>query len=194
MSEKSYLKNQIKLVSLNANDTFTDEEHEKYMEVVSYINEINRLDKSKNPEDKARKKELINLKESVSDELTRIIAKHKGKPRKVRPESVIYHKKDEPLPAGITWLNLKVSKRIAEFESDMSRAMGIPTNGHTFDKIIVKWKTLDLLEQIVIDGFTMDLLIDGEIVTKKYRYFSSSAGQLRTDRLQFVSEDMWDKI
>ena len=44
MSEKSYLKNQIKLVSIKANDTFTDEEYDKYMEIISLGNEIDRLE------------------------------------------------------------------------------------------------------------------------------------------------------
>ena len=194
MSNKSYLKNQIKLVSLKANDMFTDDEFEKYMEVISYINEIERLDNSESVEAAIKKKELLAQKERASAELSNMIRLHKGIPRKVRPESVIYHKPKDPIPAAVTWKNLKLSKKIAEFESEMSRAMGVQSNKHTFDKIIIKWKNLDLLEQLVLDGFTMDLLIDGNVVTKKYRYFSSSAGQLRTDKISFVSEDMWEKI
>jgi len=194
MSEKSYLKNQIKLVSLNANDTFTDEEYDKYLEIISYVNEIDKLDASELTEDAVRKKELIAKKKIASSKLSQMICKHKGTPRKVRLESVIFHKKDEEIPDGVTWQNLKLSKKIAEFESDMSRAMGLHTDEHTFDKIIVKWKNLDLLEQLVVDGFTMDLLVDGKIIQKKYRYFSSSAGQLRTDKTAFLSEDVWNQI
>ena len=194
MSEKSYLKNQIKLVSLNANDTFTQDEFDKYLEIISYVNDIDRLDQSDRQEDAVKKKELIALKKIASNELSTLIKQHKGIPRKVRLESVIYHKRDEELPAGVTWKNLKLSKKIAEFESDMSRAMGLQTNDHTFDKIIVKWKNLDLLEQLVLDGFTMDLLVDGKIVQKKYQCFTASAGQLRRDKVQFLSEDIWIKI
>lgn len=194
MSDKSYLKNQIKLVSLNANDMFTEEEFEKYMEVISYVNEIDRLETSRETEDIIKKKEFVKLKKKASEELSHLISQHKGITRKVRLESVIYHKRDEELPQGVTWRNLKLSKKIAEFESDMSRTMELQTNDHTFDKIIVKWKNLDLLEQLVLDGFTMDLLVDGRIIQKKYRYFSSSAGQLRTDKTAFLSEDIWEKI
>lgn len=207
MSNKCYLKNQIGLVSLSSKDLFTYDEYDKYMEVVSYSNEIDKIEQSKNPEDKVRKKELVTKKRQASNELAKMIREHKGFPRKVRLDSVIYHKKGEEIPAGVTWRNLKLSKRIAEFESDMSRAMGLQTNDYTFDKIIVVWGSqkkkprsgngndgLDLLEQIVMDGFTMDLLIDGKIVQKKYRYFTSSAGQLRTDKIQMISEDMWNLI
>ena len=194
MSEKSYLKNQIKLVSLNANDMFTNDEYDKYMEIISFVNEIDKLDSSQLVEDAVRKKNLIARKKVASSELTQMIREHKGTPRKVRLESVIYHKEGDEIPEGVTWRNLKLSKKIAEFESDMSRAMGLQTNEHTFDKIIIKWKNLDLLEQLVMDGFTMDLLIEGRIVQKKYRCFTASAGQLRRDKVQFLSEDMWIKI
>ena len=192
MSDKSYLKNQIKLVSLNANDMFTNEEYDKYMEIISYVNEINKLDESSLVEDAILKKELIVKKKTASNELTKLIRLHKGTPRKVRLESVLYYK--DEVPEGATWQNLKLSKKIAEFESDMSRAMDLQTNEHTFDKIIVKWKNLDMLEQLVMDGFVMNLFVDGKIIQKKYRYFSSSAGQLRTDKTAFLSEDMWEKI
>lgn len=194
MSEKSYLKNQIKLISLNATDTFTEDEHSIYMNIISLVNEIDRLDISRDTEDIIKKKELIAQKKKLSSDLSDLIAEHKGYPRKVRLESVIHHKKDESLPDGVTWRNLKLSKKIAEFESEMSRAMGLHTNEYTFDKIIIKWKNIDLLEQLVMDGFTMDILTDGRIVQKKYRCFTSSAGQLRRDKTQFISEDMWAKI
>ena len=202
MSEKSYLKNQIKLVSLNSKDMFTDEEYSKYEEIISYVNEINKLDASTLIEDEIKKKDLIIKRKNVSKQLADLISQHKGTPRNVRLKSVIYCREEEEFPKGITWRNLKLSKKIAEFESDMSRAMGLKTNDYTFDKIIVKWgsksrqskQVLDLLEQLVVDGFTMDLLVDGNVVRKKYRYFSSSAGQLRTDKCSFLSEDIWEKI
>jgi hypothetical protein len=71
-----------------------------------------------------------------------------------------------------------MSKRIAEFASEESRAMGLNHLDITFDKIIVKWKSIDLLEQIVKDGFTMSILQeDGSIIEKKYRVATASAGQ-----------------
>lgn len=73
--------------------------------------------------------------------------------------------------------------------------MGLKHQDVTFDKIIVKWKSLDLLNQIVKNGFTMPILTDnGTVITKKYRILTASAGQLRTDKIQCISEDMWEKI
>lgn len=78
----------------------------------------------------------------------------------------------------MSWPTLKLTKRIAEFESEESRAMGLQHLDITFDKIIVKWKSLDLLEQIVRNGFTMPVYEDdGSVVVKKYRILTASAGQ-----------------
>lgn len=35
---------------------------------------------------------------------------------------------------------------------------------------------------------------DGKVIEKRYRFLTASAGQLRTDKLQFISEDMWPII
>ena len=43
MAEKSYLKRQIRLVALNANDLFTNEEYAVYMEICALMNEIDKL-------------------------------------------------------------------------------------------------------------------------------------------------------
>ena len=196
MSEKSYLKNQIKLVSLNANDMFTDEEYDKYMEVVELSNEVGRLKKEKKPELASVKNDCIAKRKQASSELKELIKEHTGVPRKVRLRSVLFLEEDEELPDGVTWDKLKISKCIAEFESEMSRAMGIETGDYTFDKIIVQWgdKKEDVLKQLVFDGFTMDILIENRIIQKKYQFFTAGAAQLRTDKTVFISEDIWSYI
>lgn len=56
--------------------------------------------------------------------------------------------------------------------------MGLSPDEVTFDKIIVKWKSLDILEQIVMDGFILPILQDnGEVLEKRYRFLTASAGQ-----------------
>ena len=194
MSEKSYLKNQIRLVSLNSSDLFTDQEHAIFMEICDLKNEIDKM--SKNPDcDQLERKKLITKKKKKTAQLTNVIKKHVGTPRKVRLQSVLTQKKDMPELAGATWKRMKFSKQINEFESEMSRMMGLHHLDYTFDKIIISWKGLDMLHQLVTDGFTFDLLEpDGTVTTKKYRYLTSSAGQLRTDKTSFISEDMWEKI
>lgn len=194
MSVKSYLKNQIRLVSLNANDLFTDQEHEIFLEICDLVHEIEKMDNDPNADQMERKK-MIEKRKQKSAFLTEVIKSHAGKPRKVRLQSVLTQRKDEPLPNGVTWKRLKFSKKINEFESEMSRAMGLHHLDQTFDKMIIKWKNEDVLQQLVLDGFTMDIeKEDGSIETKKYQYLTSSAGQLRTDKISCISEDAWSRI
>lgn len=176
-------------MSLATYDLFTDEEHEIYAKMISLMNEIDRLGnlpKQDRPEDcKQQIKQMVAEKKSLTGQLAAVIQRHRGTPRRVRLANVLdLHKfRDEDgqlhLPPGITWWTLKMSKRIAEFESEESRAMGLKRNEITFDKIIVKWKSLDVLEQIVMDGFIMPLLHeDGSVTEKRYRFHTASAGQL----------------
>lgn len=176
MGDKSYLKNQIRLVSLNANDLFTDREYEIFMNVCDIAHEIDKMDND--PEaDPIQKKELIEKRKQTSALLTEEIKKHNGTPRRVRLKSVLILKKDQPVPPGATWKTLKFTKKISEFESEMSRAMGLQNLDHTFDKVIIKWKNEDVLRQLIMDGFTFDILRDdGTVETKKFQYLTSSAG------------------
>lgn len=205
MSKKTYLTNQIRLISLSTFDLFTDQEALAYYEIITTMNDISRIkgDKKKLSQEEAELvTKLIEQKRESQNKLNNLIKLHAGTPRHVRIGSVIDRRKCEPnkdgdiqFPKGITWQNLKASKRIAEFASEASRAMGLTHNDITFDKIIIKWKSVDILEQIVLDGFVMPVLQDdGTIVEKRYRFLTASAGQLRTDKLQFISEDAWPKI
>ena len=196
MSEKSYLKNQIKLVSLDTNDMFTDDEHDKYMEVVELSNEIGRLRKERTPENIVKKKEVIEQKKHSISELNELIKQHKGVIRRVRLKSVLHLEKDEEVPLGVTWEKLKISNTITEFESDLSRTMGIVTNDYTLDKIIVSWgpHKEDMLSQLVLDGFIMEVIEYERIIQKKYRFFTAGAAQLRRDKVVFLSEDIWNTI
>ena len=189
MAEKSYLKRQIRLVALNANDLFTNEEYAVYMEICALMNEIDKLEADGSQP--LLRKDLIAQKKSKSKLLTKIICRHKGVPRVVRLESVL--KQGEP-QEGATWKRLKFSRKICEFESEMSRAMGLKHLDYTFDKIIIKWKNVDLLEQLVVDGFVFPILTETGLDMRKYRCYTASSGQLRTDKVSFISETMWDKI
>lgn len=194
MSEKSYLKNQIRLVSLTNYDLFTDQEFDQYMKVVEAKNELNRL-ASKDPTNE-KIPWLKQQKKKDVEELVSLVKKHAGTARTVRLKSVIYHNGDEStFPAGATWDNLKFSKKITEFASELSRAMGLSHLDYTFDKIVIKWKSEDVLRQLVLDGFWFDLMDPlGNVVKKHFRCFTASAGQLRRDKVVFMSDYMWEKV
>lgn len=205
MSAKTYLSNQIRLMTLNAYDLFTQQEYEIYTQIISIVNEIKKLNNPEAEEKPAGLKvltaELTGKKKELQHQLEELIKTHKGIPRKVRLESVLDLQRftDEngqiTLPQGISWNDLKLSRRIAEFASEESRAMGLKHWDVTFDKVILKWKSFDVLEQIVLDGFTMPILNkDGSVTEKHYDFITASAGQLRRDKIQAISTEMWERI
>jgi len=203
--KKTYLSNQINLVSLSSVDLFTDQEYDLYRQIIGTINDIDTETaalKDDNKRDPTVKLDLLSKKKDLQHKLAKRIASHSGKPRSVRLSSVIDAAKcartetgEIIWPQGVTWFTLKTSRRIAEFSSDCSRAMNIPDGDVTFDKVIVKWKSLDVLEQIVTDGFIMPILHDdGSVEQKMYRFATASAGQLRTDKIQAMSEQKWEEV
>ena len=194
MSEKSYLKNQIRLVSLTNYDLFTDQEYDLYMKIVEAKNELNRL-ANKDPTNE-KIPWLKQQKKTNIEDLSKLVNQHSGVPRTVRLKSVLYcRNKDASFPEGASWKNLKFSKKITEFESEQSRAMGLSHLDYTFDKIVIKWKSSDVLQQLVLDGFWFNVCESNNSVNKKhYRCFTASAGQLRNDKVVFISDDIWEKI
>ena len=142
--------------------------------------------------------EAITAKNAKQQELDDLIRSHTG-PRRVNIASVVdkarLKRRNEDLPLGITWHNVKHSRRIAEFSSDESRAIGLRDLDVTFDKIVLKWKSLDILRQVVLNDFIMPVLNrDGSVTEKQFFVMTASAGQLRTDKVQCLSVEAWNKI
>lgn len=206
MSKKSYLSQQIKLLTLSTTDLFTDEEYALYQRIMALLIEVDTMEseakKNHTKVDAERKTALLAEKKSVQQELDQLIIKHDGKPRTVRVSGVIdtrFVDKDADgnpiIPPGVTWKTLRNSRRIAEFCSDMSRTLGYVHNDVCFEKIILKWKSPGVLRQVVLDGFYLPLILsDGTVENRKFRFVTASAGQLRTDKVQCLSEDAWNRI
>ena len=196
--KKSYLSQQISLMTLVTNDLFTDEENELYLQIVATINEANKLEAANDPcADPTIIAEIKAKKKALGKKLGETIAGHAGEPRRVRLRNVLIASafEDGKEPLGVTWKTLKITRKIAEFCSDESRTLGLQPNDITFDKIVVKWKSLDLLRQIVLDGFILPLeRPDGTVDEIRMRFMTASAGQLRTDKCMFISERAWDKV
>ena len=210
-TKKSYLSNQIRLLTFTTYDLFTDKEMQIYQKMVEQINEMNKLDyesrKNGTKLEKGIKAPFLEKKKQYQKELDEEIKRHAGTPRSINVKSVLDHKsynQDAP-PQGITWRTLKASRRIAEFASEMSRAMGLKHLDITFDKIILKWENrnsrttadgkLAILKQVVLDGFDLPILHeDGTVEYRRFQFVTASAGQLRTNKIQCVSVNMWKKI
>ena len=74
---------------------------------------------------------------------------------------------------------------VSEFTSSVTRSFGIKENEITEDIIIVRIYYVDLFEDLLYNGFMYN--------NKKYIYYSSSAGQIRTKKAVFISEDKWNE-
>lgn len=189
MGEKSYLKDQIRLLSMTSYDFFTTEELEIYQKILAVKSELDALDKNQKEEFSA----LVPQRKELSKQLKELIAAHAGKPRAVNLSLVC--KKQEEMPPGVSFHNLKFNRIISEFCSELSRAMGLKPMDRTYDLIVVTWKSIDIMEQLVKDGFTMKILNPDETVEERlYHLYTASAGQLRKDKFLCMSDIVWEKI
>lgn len=74
---------------------------------------------------------------------------------------------------------------ISLFESSLTRIIGLKKNDFTEDIIIIQVYYFDIFKDIVFYGFTYK----GE----KYKYYTSSAGQIRQKKAVFIKESVWNK-
>lgn len=164
------------------------------MQIISLKNELDKIDEEN--ADKEKKQKVIKEKNDIKIKLETLILGHGDTPRSVRLRSVIYYPKnaDYPFPEGITYKNLKVSKKIAEFCCELSRAMGLKHLDCTLDLIVIKWKNLEILRQLVMNGINMPILTESGVENRHYRFFSASAGQLRRDKIVMISDNAWEKV
>ena len=194
LSVKTYLQEQIRLVSLSSYDLFTEKEYDLYMQIIELKNQLDVLEKE--GDENNQRESILDEKKKLKDKLETIIVSHGDTPRTVRLKSVIYYPKDAdyPFPAGVTYRSLKTSKKIAEFCCELSRAMGLENLDCTLDLIVIKWKNTEILRQLVMNGFYMPILTQDGVENRHYRFFTASAGQLRRDKIQCISDNAWDKI
>lgn len=203
---KSYLSEQYKLPTFSTTDLFTKREYELYEEILAAVDDLKTAEAKAteaghtlDPEVRAQ---LFAVKKEKQLRLEEEIRNHDGKPRILRVSGVVDTRylpigaDEKPImPKGITWDTLRQTRRVAEFCSDFSRTLGITKDQITFDKVIIRWKQTDVLRQIIVDGFAIPVLQDdGVVEMKRYRFLTASAGQLRTDKCQFISLDGWMKI
>lgn len=194
MSVKTYLQEQIRLVSLSSYDLFTDEEYDLYMQIIALKGQLDKYDEE--GVDKEQRQATIEEKNKIKKQLESLILKHADTPRTLRLKSVIYYPKDADysFPEGITYKNLKSGKKIAEFCCELSRAMGLKHLEHTLDLIVVKWKNIEILRQLVMNGIYVPILTEDGIEQRHYRFYSASAGQLRRDKIVMISDKVWDTV
>ncbi|MCM1100160.1 MAG: hypothetical protein NC079_00585 [Clostridium sp.] len=82
--------------------------------------------------------------------------------------------------------SLKDTDIVSVFDSYLSRAIGIGRDELTDALMIVQVYYFDIFKDIAFHGF----MYAGE----RYRYFTSSAGQIRKKKAVFIKETVWNRI
>ena len=72
---------------------------------------------------------------------------------------------------------------VSSFDSALTRTLGVMPDTRTDAIIIVQVYYFDLFKDLIVSGFTFN--------GKRYRYFTSSAGQIRTKKAVFMQVDIW---
>lgn len=74
---------------------------------------------------------------------------------------------------------------ISVFESVLTRTIGAEINKLNTDILVVQTYFFQILDDIITNGF----IWNGE----KYKWFTASAGQIRTKKTLFIKESVWEK-
>jgi hypothetical protein len=74
---------------------------------------------------------------------------------------------------------------ISVFESTLTRTVGMEVNKLSTDIMVVQTFFYEVVEQLIKNGF----IYNGE----KYKYLTSSAGQIRLKKTVFIKQILWDK-
>lgn len=82
--------------------------------------------------------------------------------------------------------SLKDNDVISVFDSDLSRTIGIQQDELTDALMVMQVYYFDVFKDVMLYGFTYK----GE----KYKYFTSSAGQIRKKKGVFIKESVWSEI
>lgn len=81
--------------------------------------------------------------------------------------------------------NVSQKNIISVFESSLTRIISAKADMFTDDFMVVQVYYFDIIKDLIYYGF----IYNGE----KYKYFTSSAGQIRTKKCVFIKESVWNK-
>lgn len=199
MSKNYALQNQIYLYSLETSDFYTDSEkkiNDEYFELIRYRNKF-----------KERKNKYIEIKNYYENELNK---------RNLTDEELLtldeYINEIKIINIFLNRLNnsinylkellelelllfegtrnlrkdsLKDNKIISLFESTLTRICEMKTNQTTKDLFVIRVFHYQVLNNILHNGFSFE--------GQKYRYYTSSAGQIRTKKIVCINEKIFLK-
>jgi hypothetical protein len=190
-SERNKLKNEMKSINEKLNFYGYNEEIEEM---------INKNDYSFIPEDQEYRYigyniiELLNRKDNIERYLEHkklLIESSKDKLLQIleyRCDYNQYYNKEFNHSYQMRVLkekSLNIKNIISVFESTFTRTVGLKTNDLSTDIMVVQVYYFDVIKDMILHGF----IYNGE----KYRFFTSSAGQIRTKKTVFIKESVWNR-
>lgn len=121
-----------------------------------------------------------------------LVLKRKVELEKVKVENCNQHltdeklkrKKDDPL-RELNPIALTSKRKISQFQSTLTRTLGIETDSTTTDIFVVRAYRYAIFEDIVKRGFLYE--------NEEYQYLSSTAGGIRTKKSVFIKKSVWEK-
>lgn len=168
------LNKQIHIYSVDTGSFYTEKENKLHRCMIRYgrhKNELKKVNTSNYNDDKRKKYKylysLINKKIKESKDLLKLEFTKNTSVRELNS------------------LSLTDKRIISVFESTLTRVAGFEINKLSTDIMVVQTFFYEVIEQLIKNGFTYN----GE----KYKYFTSSAGQIRLKKTVFIKQSVWDK-
>lgn len=171
------LSNQIHVYLVDTDDFYTENEfniNKKLMRYKKYKTIFNKFDKNKYLNDNSKKKKYKILESKINNTI-------KETKSKLKAEFL----KNDRSPRILNPKRINDKKIISVFESTLTRTFNMEINQLSTDIMIVQTYYFEVIEQLIKNGYVYNGV--------KYRYYSSSAGQIRKKKAVFVKEELWNK-
>lgn len=171
------LQNQIQIYSVDTSFFYNESErkthdilNKAYILRLKYKKELVKVEKNSD------EKEISKLNDKL-----RIINKHIKQGKEILYIKLSKNKQVREL--NNNYINNK--KIISVFESVLTRSIGAETDELNTDILVIQTYFFQILEDIITNGF----IWNGE----RYKWFTASAGQIRTKKTLFIKESVWEK-
>ena len=170
------LNKQIHIYSMDTNDFYTDSENKIYRSMMRFGKRKNKLNKIN----------ISNYDDVKRDKYQKLYSYINQRLKQLKSELKLEFKKSNISIRTLNPKSLLDKNVISVFESSLTRIIGLKIDELTTDIMVVQTFFYEVIEQLIKNGFTYN----GE----KYKYFTSSAGQIRLKKTVFIKQSLWDKF
>jgi hypothetical protein len=167
------LDKQIYIYSVDTSSFYNESEMKIHRKLNRTYRFRNHLHKIKNK----RKESNANLKRKLEGHLS----KANERIKKLKDSLYIAFSRNNTV-RELSEQSLSNNRIVSVFESVLTRTLGISENTTSRDIIVVQTYFFDILEDIILNGFTCN--------NERYVCFTASAGQIRTKKTVFIKESV----